>query len=48
MTIVIKGDVAAVQTAIAGKATVERWEAADPRRRHPRPHPELAAALLPG
>ena len=49
VTIVIKGDVAAVQTAIAvGKATVERLGGklilADVI---PRPHPELAA-LLPG
>lgn len=49
VTIVVKGDVAAVQTAIAcGKATVERLGGklilADVI---PRPHPELAA-LLPG
>ena len=49
VTIVVKGDVAAVQTAVAaGKATVERLGGklilADVI---PRPHPELAA-LLPG
>lgn len=49
VTIIVKGDVAAVQTAVAtGKATVERLGGklilADVI---PRPHPELAA-LLPG